>query len=193
MSVKILSFDGSGRTGSINQDLLDKVVTEAKSHGATGAVLDLTKYNLPIYNGDLEAEEGLPEGVQALKDIFKAHDAFLIASPEYNGGYSPLLKNTIDWVSRPVKGEPPLNCFQGKVAGLISAAPGKLGGLRGLYQLNTILFGIGVLVLPNMVSVGFYNDARDESGQLKHDNDKKAVATLGKRIVDVTKGIKSVA
>lgn len=191
MSVKILAFDGSGRTGSINHNLLEKVVAEAKSHGAEVTVLDLHELDLPMYNGDLESEDGIPDKVMKLKDVFASHDALLIASPEYNGGYSPLLKNTIDWVSRPVNGVSGVaTCFANKVAGLVSAAPGKLGGLRGLYQLNTILFGINVLVLPNIASVGFYGDALDGDGALKNDADRKAVAALGKRLVDVTAALK---
>lgn len=191
MTIKILAFDGSGRNGSINHDLLEKVVAATKSHGADVTVLNLHDLDLPMYNGDLEAEEGIPEKVMKVKEIFAAHDALLIASPEYNGGYSPLLKNTIDWVSRPVNGVSGVNtCFAGKVAGLISAAPGKLGGLRGLYQLNTILFGIQVLVLPNVVSVGFYKDALDESGALKDEAARKSVDGLAKRLVTVTSALK---
>lgn len=186
MTVKILAFDGSGRSGSINHVILDNVIAEAKKHGAEVTVINLYDYDLPLYNGDLEAEEGMPEAAHKLKEIFKAHDAFLIASPEYNGSFTPLLKNVIDWVSRPVPGEPPLNCYKGKVAGLIATAGGKIGGLRGLYQLNTVLWSIGMLVLPDIVSIPFFKDAVDENGTVKNENDRNAIARLGKRIVDVT-------
>jgi chromate reductase len=192
MAVKILAFDGSGRKESFNRNVLEHVITQAKSHGAEVTQINVHDLDLPLYNGDLEAE-GIPEAVMKLKEVFKAHDALLIASPEYNGGYSALLKNTIDWVSRPVKGEAPLNCFTGKVAGLIATSPGKLGGLRAIYQLNTVLFGIGVLVLPNIVSVGFYKDAIDENSSLKNEPDQKAVAALAKRLVEVTTAIQAQA
>lgn len=191
MTVKILAFDGSGRKESINRNVLDHVIAQAKTHDAEVTQINLHDFNLPIYNGDLESEVGTPEAVTKLKELFKSHDAFLIATPEYNGSFSPLLKNALDWVSRPVQGEAYLNCFQGKTAGLITASAGKLGGMRGIYQLNTVLFGVGVTVLPNIVSVAFYNDAIDGQNQLKNDADKNSVATLAKRVVDVTKAIKN--
>jgi len=190
MTVKILAFDGSGRKGSINRNVLDHVISEARALGTEVTQLNLYDLNLPLYNGDLEEEHGHPAEVTKLKELFKSHDALLIATPEYNGSFSPLLKNTLDWVSRPVKGEVYLNCFHGKVAGLITASAGKLGGMRGIYQLNTVLFGVGVTVLPNIVSVSFYNDAIDENGKLKNEAEQKAVSGLAKRLVDVTKAIK---
>jgi len=190
MTCKILAFDGSGRTGSINHVILDKVVAAAKTHGAEVTVIDLYDYDLPLYNGDLHAEEGMPPRLDSLKAIFREHDAFLIASPEYNGSFSPLLKNAIDWVSRQGPGETPLQGFKGKIAGLIATSPGKIGGLRGLYQLNTVLWSIGMLVLPEIVSVPFFKDAVDENGDLKNDSDKNAVANLARRIVAVTSALK---
>ena len=190
MTAKILAFDGSGRKNSFNKKLLDNVVAEGQATGATITTIDLAAYNLPLYNGDLEAEEGLPQGVKELKELFKAHDGFLIASPEYNGNFSPLLKNTIDWVSRPVQGEPPLNCFKGKVAGIMSISPGKMGGLRGIYQLNTLLFVIGTLVLPEIISIGSAAEAFDEDGKLKNDPDKAKAKFLAERIVKVAGALK---
>lgn len=190
MTVKILAFDGSGRKESMNRKLLNHVIAHAKEHGASVTQINLHDYNIPIYNGDLESGEGIPAPVTELKKLFMEHDALLIATPEYNGSFSPLLKNVLDWVSRPVPGTPGLSEFKGKVAGLLSAAPGKLGGLRGIYQLNTVLFGVGVTVLPNIVSVGFYGEAFDDQGNLKNDNDKNAVATLGKLIVKATTALK---
>ncbi len=191
MTIKILAFDGSGRKESINRNVLNHVITELNNDQTVEITqINLHDYDLPIYNGDLESENGLPETVMKLKELFKSHDAFLIATPEYNGSFSPLLKNALDWISRPVQGEAYLNAFSGKIAGLITAAAGKLGGMRGIYQLNTVLFGLGVTVLPNIVSVAFYNDAIDENQNLKNDADKNAVATLAKRVVAVTKAVK---
>ena len=190
MTAKFLCFDGSGREGSMNKKLLDHVVGEVKAAGGTGTVIDLSKYNLPLYNGDLEGDEGLPEAAKQLKELFKEHDGFLIASPEYNGSFSALLKNVLDWVSRPVAGEPSLNCFKGKTVGLMSTTPGKIGGLRGLYQLNTVMFIMGTIVMPEIVSVPFYKEAFDENGKLKNEADQKAAANLAQRIVKVTEALK---
>lgn len=189
MAVKLLAFNGSGRKGSMNQKLLLNVIADAKAAGANVTLIDISGYNLPIYNGDIEAE-GFPAAVIELKELFKAHDGFLIATPEYNGSFSPLLKNTLDWVSRPVKGEAPVNVFKGKVAALMSASPGKLGGMRGIAQLNTVLFGLGTLVLPEIVSISFYSEAFDENDQLKNDPDKAAAANLAKRAVHIAGAVK---
>lgn len=190
MAPKFLAFDGSGRKGSLNQKLLDNIVAEVKAAGGTGSVIDISAYDLPIYNGDLEADQGLPKGVMELKELFKSHDGFIIASPEYNGSFTPLMKNVIDWVSRPVQGEPPLNCFKNKIAAIMSAAPGKVGGLTGLYQLNTLLFRIGTLVLPDIMAVGFAGDAFDEQGKLKNDADKDKARMIAQKIVKLTPALK---
>ena len=83
-----------------------------------------------------------------LRDLFEAHHGLLISSPEYNSSISPLLKNAIDWASRPEEGKPPLAAYRGKVAGLMAASPGGLGGLRGLVHVRAILGNIGVLATP---------------------------------------------
>lgn len=191
MTVKILAFDGSGRKDSMNRKVLDLVTPLIKAHGGSGTAIDLHEYDLPLYNGDEHAEKGMPPRLEELKTLFKSHDGFLIASPEYNGSFSPLLKNALDWVSRAAPNEKPLECFKGKVAGLISASPGKIGGLRGLYQLNTLLWSMGTLVLPELVSVPFFKDALDEQGQFKNDPEKNAANNLAKRIVDVTQALKA--
>jgi NAD(P)H-dependent FMN reductase len=150
---RVLAFAGSARAGSFNKKLIAAASHMAREAGAQVTQIDLADFPLPIYHGDLEASEGLPPNGRKLKDIFLGHDALMIASPEYNSGYSALLKNTIDWVSRPVKGEPSLACFTGKTALLLSASPGVLGGLRGLAQLRSVLSNINVLVLPEQVAI----------------------------------------
>src|SRR5215475_5624821 len=136
--VKVLCFAGSLRADSVNKKLAKVAVAAAKKHNAEVAFLDLKDYPLPIYDGDLEASSGLPENALKLKALFKAHDAFIIASPEYNSSISAALKNVIDWTSRPMENEKQLECFMGKVVGLMSASPGALGGLRGLVTVRSI-------------------------------------------------------
>src|SRR5688572_13699701 len=135
---KILAFAGSTRTDSYNKKLIKIAVAGAQAAGGDVTLLDLRDYPLPIYDGDLEAEKGLPENGRRLKDIFLAHQGLLISSPEYNSSISAVLKNAIDWVSRPAPNEPPLGCFLNKAAALMSASPGALGGLRGLVHLRSI-------------------------------------------------------
>ena len=132
MGAKILAFAGSLRAGSFNKTLVKLGVHAARNAGAEVTLIDLKEYPLPLYDGDLEDSLGLPENGRKLKDLFLAHQGLLLACPEYNSSISAVLKNTIDWVSRPVPGERPLGCFEGKVAGLMSASPGAFGGMRGL-------------------------------------------------------------
>ena len=126
MPARILAFAGSARRDSLNKKLLQVAVAGARAAGAEVTVLDLRDLPLPLYDGDLEAAEGLPANARALKQQLRAHAGLLLACPEYNSSVTPLLKNAIDWASRAEPGEAPLACFEGKVAGLVSASPGAL-------------------------------------------------------------------
>jgi chromate reductase len=165
---KILAFSGSIRRDSWNRKLIKTAVDAARAAGGEVTLIDLTDYPLPLYNGDLEDKDGLPDNVLRLKALFKEHDAFLIASPEYNSSIPPLLKNTIDWVSREWQGESGLVPYQNKVAAILAASPGTLGGMRMLPHLRQILNTLGVLVLPGQFSLPHADQAFDpESGVLK--------------------------
>ena len=183
MTPRLLAFAGSARRDSLNARLVHFAAGEARAAGAEATVLDLAAFGLPLYNGDLEADEGLPAGAARLKELFLAHDGFLIASPEYNGSISPLLKNTIDWVSRPVAGQPPLVWYAGKVAGLMAASPGALGGLRGLVHVRQILSGIGVIVAPAQHAVPRAGDAFDSEGALAEEPHGAAVRRVVRETV----------
>jgi NAD(P)H-dependent FMN reductase len=151
----LLAFAGSSRQGSLNQFLLARAVAMAEAMGATVETLDLRDLNLPLYDGDSEAANGLPSAVIDLKEAMKEADGFLIASPEYNSFPTPLLINALDWASRRGAGDDvPLSAFRGKVAGLMSTSPGALGGLRSLWSLRAMLQNIGVLVAPTLAAVG---------------------------------------
>ena len=130
---KILAFAGSSRKESWNKKLINIAVQGAEEAGATVTVIDLSDYPMPIFNQDLEAEKGLPESTGKLKRLMMEHDAFMIASPEYNSAFTPLLKNVINWVSRAEsEDEPPLAAYRNKVVAIMSTSLGALGGLRGL-------------------------------------------------------------
>lgn len=153
--MKILCFAGSVRKQSLNKMLAAFISDKLNErNGIDSRFIDLADYEMPIYNGDLEAENGLPENAVRLKELFRSSDALLIACPEYNSSIAPLLKNTLDWVSRPgSKDEPRLSAYQGKKAALIAASPGALGGLRGLSSVRSILSNIGVWVCPTQLAV----------------------------------------
>lgn len=161
---KILAFSGSIRRHSWNRKLIQVAADAARAAGGNVTLIDLADYPLPLYNGDLEDRDGLPDNAQRLKAMFKAHDAFLVASPEYNSSMPPLLKNTLDWVSREWQGEPGLVPYRNKVAGLLTATPGTMGGLRMLPHLRQVLNTLGVLVIPGQFSLAQADRAFDEDG-----------------------------
>jgi len=177
---KILAFAGSTRAGSFNKQLIKIAAEGARSAGAHVTLIDLRDFAMPLYDGDLETESGLPENAKKFKNLLREHDGFLISSPEYNSSISAVLKNAIDWASRAESDdEPPLVAFRGKVAALMSASPGGLGGLRGLVHLRSILGNIGIIVLPDQVSISSAHESFDEAGKLKDARKAKQVADIG--------------
>ena len=182
---RILAFAGSTRTDSFNKRLIKIAVAGAQAAGAEVTLIDLRDYPLPLFDGDLEAREGLPPNGRKLKDLFLAHHGLLMSCPEYNSSITGVWKNTIDWVSRPVPGEAPLACFDGKVAALMSASPGALGGLRGLVHVRAILGNIKVLVLPDQVAVPKASEAFNPDGSLKDPKQQAAVEALGAKLAQV--------
>ncbi len=150
---KILIFAGSARQSSFNKRLAALCAAKTEAKGATATLIDLRGFPMPLYDGDGEVQDGLPANCLKLRQLMTDHQGFLIACPEYNGSITPLLKNTIDWVSRPAEDKLG-RVFQGKVAGLCSTSPGALGGLRGLVHVRAILSGMGVTVVPGDVAVG---------------------------------------
>jgi len=184
---KILALAGSLRAGSFNRKLVRLAAAGAERAGAIVTCIDLADHPLPVFDEDLESAEGLPLGARQLKGLFRGHDGLLIASPEYNSSISAALKNALDWISRPEKGRPPLDCFAGKVAGLMSAAAGGLGGMRGLPHVRAILQNIQVMVLPTMVSVPAAHEAFNEDGTLKDGKKSQAVADLGAALAETVR------
>ncbi len=188
---KVLAFSGSLREGSYNQKLAAIAASGAEAAGALVRVLDLRDLPLPLYGGDLEKRDGLPPNGLELREILKAHDGFLIASPENNSSLSAALKNAIDWASRPRAGEPELVCFRGKTAAIMAASPGALGGLRGLVHLRSILSNIGVLVLPEQKTIPKAHEAFGTDGRLADAKQHDAVADLGRKLAALLIKLKS--
>lgn len=176
MSQKILFFAGSSRRDSVNKKIALTAFRYAQEIGASATFIDLIDYPMPLYNGDLEAESGLPESAKKLKQLFIEHKGLFVASPEYNSSISPLLKNTLDWISRKENpDETALAAYVGKIAALSATGPGHFGGMRGLVPLRMMLSNIKVTVLPDQLAVPYYNKAFNAQGELI---DEKAVATL---------------
>jgi NAD(P)H-dependent FMN reductase len=164
---RILAFAGSLRRDSYNKRLVRIAADSARQAGAEVALIDLRDYPMPLYDEDLERAEGPPANARTLKQMFVEHHGLLLAAPEYNSSITAVLKNTIDWVSRPQPGEPALVAFTGKAAALMSASPGALGGLRGLVHVRAILGNLGVLVLPQQLAIARAFEAFAEDGSLK--------------------------
>ncbi len=159
--MKILAFAGSLRSGSYNRKLL-KVAVEILDGQAEIDLLDLRDVPMPIYDGDIEQSQGLPEGAKLFKQRIAAADALLMATPEYNNSVPGGLKNAIDWASRP-----PGNPFRGKVVLLIGASPGKFGAARSVLAVRQILNALLAIVIPQTVLLPRADQAFDESGNLK--------------------------
>ncbi len=179
MSPRILAMAGSTRVGSLNKKLVRLAADGAREAGAEVTTVDLRDLPLPLYDADLEEADGLPPNARELKDIFFAHQGLILACPEYNSSITAVLKNAIDWISRPVPGEAPLQAFRGKVAGLVSASPGALGGLRGLVHVRAILGNLGVIVLPDQVAVMKADQAFADDGSLRDEKVQASVRRVG--------------
>ncbi len=184
---KILAFAGSLRKESTNKKTLRIAAAAAEAADAEVTMVDLKDYPLPVYDGDIELDTGLPENAVRLQDLMLEHDGFLIASPEYNSSISGALKNMIDWTSRPREKMKAGKCFEGKVVVLMSASPGGLGGLRGLFDIRKILSTMGVIVLPEQAAVSNAYSAFSDDGMIKDDKVRKMVEALGVRLAEFLK------
>lgn len=184
---KILVFAGSTRINSYNKKLAKLGAAAVQAAGGEATLIDLRDFPMPLYDGDLEEKDGLPPNAVKLRSLFIENQGLLISCPEYNSSISGVLKNTIDWVSRPDANKPqekPLVSFSGKVVSLLSASPGALGGLRGLVTVRSILGNIQCLVLPEQLAVSKADQAFDESGRLKDVKQQAAVERIAKTLVE---------
>ena len=160
---KILAFSGSTRNGSLNSRLATIVANELRIAGGEVNLISLSDYPLPIYDGDFEKENSVPEQAHQLHELFRTHQGIFIACPEYNGGYTPLLKNTIDWISR-IKVEGEQSVFKNRIFALGAATPGGLGGIRGLIGIRPVLeVALGAMVLPDQLIIPKAGDVFEKS------------------------------
>lgn len=183
---KLLVFAGSTRAQSYNRKLAAVAAQLAREAGAEVTHLQLADHELPLYNGDLEAR-GMPPEVLRLKQIFHAHAGWIICTPEYNGSYPALLKNTLDWISRPVLGDAEwsdgMRPFAGKVVGLLSASPGSLGGLRSQSHLAPLLLVLQCWVAPRKFALGKAGEAFAADGSLVSEASRKSVRAVVDQVI----------
>jgi chromate reductase, NAD(P)H dehydrogenase (quinone) len=180
-TARILAFAGSSRVGSWNRKVLDVAAAGARDAGAQVTVVDLADYPMPIYNADWHVEHGVPPAMLELRALMMASNGLLIASPEYNTSLTPLLKNTIDWLSQDVNGESGDAPFRGKVGGLMGASNGAFGTIRALPHVSAILANLGVLMLP-VVAVPAVAKAFDASGVMTDERVRTRLTGLGARL-----------
>ncbi len=177
---RLLFFAGSARAGSHNKRLADLAHRIALANGVGGVFVDLKDYPMPIYHGDVEAEQGPPEEARKFKALLGEYQGVFIASPEYNASIAPLLKNTLDWVTRVRgKGETGLEVFRSRVFAISGASPGYYGGMRSLLQLREILaIGLGATVIPQQIALPRAHEAFDADGTLKDDRQQDLLKSV---------------
>ena len=179
--MKLLVFAGSTRQHSFNRQLAAIAATLARDAGAEVSHLELSDFDIPLYNADLEAR-GTPHDVIRLKKLMFEHPAWIICSPEYNGSYTALLKNTIDWASSPVKDDPEWSSgtkpFRGKVVGLLSASPGAYGGLRSLSHLNPLLLNLQCWIAPQQFALANARQVFGPDGAPQREVARKSVQAV---------------
>ena len=188
---KILVIPGSLRTGSHNARLAALVAKELVLADAEVTQISLQDYPLPLFDADTMAADGLPPRALQLQRMMAAHQGVFVTSPEYSASVTPLLKNTIDWVSRArVRGEANYTAFKDRVFAIGAASGGAGGGMRSLMALRHILeLGCGALVIPEQISVANAADAFDDMDNLRDERAATALKALARRLVEVTRAL----
>lgn len=191
-AVRLLAFAGSARRDSLNRKALRILSRAAREAGAGVTEIDLANFDMPLYDGDLEAARGIPAAAARLQELALDHQGFLIATPEYNGFPTPLLKNALDWVSRPLPwdaGRSGVEYLRGKPAGLVSASPGAMGGIRGLPLTRQYLSNLGMIVVPEQAALGNAPSLFDAAGELTDERLRAAVYTVGASVARLAQAL----
>jgi chromate reductase len=186
-ALKILVIPGSLRTGSLNARLAATAAHEFAQADAEVTRISLGDFPLPIYDGDLQSKSGVPKNAINLKRMIGAHHGVLIVTPEYNSSVPPLVKNTIDWVTR-VQDAPEARgqVFRETPFAIAAASGGRLGGTRALAALRLILSACHATVIPNQLALSFADQAYDDMDKLKHPADIEALKALVRQLIDVS-------
>ena len=186
-ALKILVIPGSLRTGSLNARLAAAAVHEFAQAGAEVTRISLGDFPLPIYDGDLQTKSGVPKNAVNLKRMIGAHHGVLIVTPEYNSSVPPLVKNTIDWVTRvhdlhETRGQ----IFRERAFAIAAASESRLGGTRALAALRLILAACQATVIPHQLALSFAGEAYDDMDRLKLAADAEALKALVRQLIDVS-------
>ena len=184
-ALKILVIPGSLRTGSLNARLAAAAAHQFAQAGAEVTRISLADFPLPIYDGDLQSKSGVPKSAINLKRMIGAHHGVLIVTPEYNASVPPLVKSTIDWISRvhdanEARGQ----VFRGRAFAIAAASESRLGGTRSLAALRLILTACHALVIPNQLALSFAGQAYDDMDRLKQPPDIEALGALVRQLIE---------
>jgi len=173
-----VAFSGSTRQDSFNQKVATLLATQIEALGESVETINLGDFDMPLYNGDLESESGLPEAAIRLKVKLADAGGLIIACPEYNGFMPPVLINAIDWCTRSSRASVDLNCFMNKPIFIAGASPGPGGGGRAANHLKTMLSGIGAYVSPFPLTVPAAFNAFDETGRFSDESMNERAANM---------------
>jgi NAD(P)H-dependent FMN reductase len=179
---KILAISGSIRKQSYNAQLAQLMVRKLNVAGATAEYIDLGAYPMPIFDEDLESEHH-PKCARDLAQQFADADAVFIASPDYNGSLTPLLKNTIDWMTRER-----LGAFSKATFGIGSVSSGSLAGIMALSHLRDVLSKVGALMAPTPLGVGMASKAFNQDGELADERVAARADALVKELMTIRRG-----
>jgi chromate reductase, NAD(P)H dehydrogenase (quinone) len=186
-ALKILVIPGSLRSGSHNARLAAAASYQFAQAGADVTRVSLSDFPLPIFDGDLQTKSGVPKHAVNLKRMMSAHHGVLIVTPEYNSSVPPLVKNTIDWVSRVQDThETRYQVFRGRPFAIASASESRLGGVRCLAALRLILSACQATVIPNQLALSFAGEAYDDMDRLKHPADIEALGAMVRQLIDLS-------
>jgi chromate reductase len=184
-ALKILVIPGSLRTGSLNAKLAAAAAYELAQAGAEATQISLGDFPLPVYDGDLQTKSGVPKHAVNLKRMIGVHHGVLIVTPEYNSSVPPLVKNTIDWVSRVQdKHEAQGEVFRNRAFAIAAASESRIGGARCLAALRLILSACRATVIPDQFALSFADQAYDDRDRLKHPSDIEALGAMVRQLVD---------
>jgi NAD(P)H-dependent FMN reductase len=184
-ALKILVIPGSLRSGSLNARLAAAAAYQFAQAGAEVTRISLADFPLPIYDGDLQSKSGVPKNAVNLKRMIAAHHGVLIVTPEYNASVPPLVKNSIDWVSRVQEAnETRGQVFRGRAFAIAAASESRLGGTRSLAALRLILSACHAMVIPNQLALSFAGQAYDDMDRLKHPADIEALGALVRQLIE---------
>jgi chromate reductase len=186
-ALKILVIPGSLRTGSLNVRLAAAAAYQFAQAGADVTRISLADFPLPIYDGDLQTRSGVPKNAINLKRMIGVHHGVLIVTPEYNACVPPLVKNTIDWLTRVEDAnETRGQVFRDRAFAIAAASESRLGGTRSLAALRLILSACHATVIPNQLALSFASGAYDDMDMLKHPADIEALGALVRQLIDVS-------